>query len=195
MMFYIMLSAAAVLLIFALSLVFPLASPPMDPQAVLLTALFDAAAVFLIDAVLAFAIRRMPEKYFSGKSSLFRVSKGEMRLYSSLGLKKWKKYIPELGVFTGFSKSSLTRPRDPEYLRRFILESCYGIVIHIAGGVGGMIIMLFYPSGIRLRICLPIVLVNLLLNLLPTMLLRYNLPMLVRLYEHYGSEENGEREI
>lgn len=137
--------------------------------------------VIAIDGVLAFLIRRLPERWFAPDSSLFAVSEGERRIYRKTKINRWKKYVPELGCFTGFHKDRLRDPANSEYVGRFLMESHYGVVGHIAGALFGFLILLF--SFFRtLTVALPIAIINCVLNLLPTMLLRYNTPALMRLY-------------
>ena len=148
---------------------------------ILLTVWLGILAVVLIDGVFAFLVRRLPERWFSPANAFFSVTERERRLYRRLGIHRWKAYVPELGCFTGFHKDHLRDPFDRAYTARFLMESHYGVVGHIAGAVLGFSIM-FLPFLPPLRIALPIAVINLILNLLPTMILRYNTPALLRLY-------------
>ncbi|MBE6632215.1 MAG: hypothetical protein E7623_05880 [Ruminococcaceae bacterium] len=138
------------------------------------------AEVIAVDAVTAFAIRRFPEKYFD-VSTTVHSPKWERCLYRRLSVKRWSSFVPELGVFTGFSKRKLESRDDKEYLARFILESNYGVYIHVANALfGGSILLL--PAGNIYGIGIPVTAVNFLLSLMPAAILRNNLPMLQRLY-------------
>ena len=106
-----------------------------------------------------------------------------MRFYEKIGIKKWKDKALELGAVTGFRKNKLYSPNNNEYVKRFILEANYGIMVHVYCIVFGFLVMLanlFYPF---VYVTLPIAIVNLVLNLLPIFILRYNLPKLHSLYK------------
>lgn len=151
---------------------------------------FSLAVVLLvvieivIDIIFATIVRWiMPEKFFSIDKLYFSASKKEMRFYEKIGIKKWKDKALELGAVTGFRKNKLYSPNDNEYVKRFILEANYGITVHVYCIVFGFLVMLanlFYPF---IYVTLPIAIVNLVLNLLPIFILRYNLPKLHSLYK------------
>lgn len=151
---------------------------------------FSLAVVLLvvieivIDIIFATIVRWiMPEKFFSIDKLYFSASKKEMRFYEKIGIKKWKDKALELGAVTGFRKNKLYSPNDNEYVKRFILEANYGIMVHVYCIVFGFLVMLanlFYPF---VYVTLPIAIVNLVFNLLPIFILRYNLPKLHSLYK------------
>ena len=138
----------------------------------------------IIDIIFATIVRWiMPEKFFSIDKLYFSASKKEMRFYEKIGIKKWKDKALELGAVTGFRKNKLYSPNDNEYVKRFILEANYGIMVHVYCIILGFLVMLanlFYPF---VYVTLPIAIVNLVLNLLPIFILRYNLPKLHSLYK------------
>lgn len=156
------------------------------------------AAVVAIDAVLALFVRSLPKRWFVPEKQLCVVKERERRFYRRLGIHSWKKYVPDLGCFTGFQKAHLQDPSSSAYVGRFLLESNYGVVGHLAGAFLGFLILLlpFLPT---FSVALPIALVNFVLNLLPTMILRYNIPSLLRLYrrnllaEQRKTEEQTEK--
>lgn len=154
---------------------------PMAFASLFLTVWAGIAVIVLWDGVLAFLVRRLPERWFAPENPLFSVSKREQKLYRRLKISSWKKHVPELGCFTGFHKDRLRDPLNIRYTARFLMESHYGVVGHIAGAVLGFLILLL-PFLRPLAMALPIAFVNLVLNLLPTMLLRYNTPALLRLH-------------
>ncbi len=147
----------------------------------LLLVALGVAAVIAVDGLLAFIIRRLPEKWFSPEARLFAVGKNERNFYRKTKIIKWKKYVPEWGCFTGFHKDRLREPNDSAYIGRFLLESNYGVAGHVAGAVLGFAIV-FIPVLHPLYVALPIALVNLVLSILPTMVLRSNTPSLRGLY-------------
>ena len=148
---------------------------------IILAAVLGAIAVIAIDGVFAFIIRRLPEKWFSYDKKIWNVSKAECNFYEKLGIKLWKDKILELGVFTSFSKKTIANPDSKEYMERFILESNYGAIIHIANAIFGFLVIFCFPLKLVFCFGLPISLVNAILSLLPYMILRYNIPRLHRM--------------
>lgn len=148
----------------------------------LLESALATVSVFAIDGIFAFLIRRLPESLFTADKRLFAVSKKEARIYRRLKINKWKKYIPELGGFTSFHKDKLQSASDADYLARFILESNYGVAIHIANAVTGILLFLL-PYCNTPCVAIPVASVNAILSLLPVMVLRANTPALQLLYK------------
>lgn len=148
---------------------------------IILAAVLGAIAVIAIDGVFAFIIRRLPEKWFSYDKKIWNVSKAECNFYEKLGIKLWKDKILELGVFTSFSKKTIANPDSKEYMARFILESNYGAIIHIANAIFGFLVIFCFPLKLVFCFGLPISIVNAILSLLPYMILRYNIPRLHRM--------------
>jgi hypothetical protein len=150
-----------------------------------------ALAAFLIDALSALVIRRLtPKSWYAPNSRLFTVSKRERDLYSKLRIKKWKDYVPELGGFTDFHKDRLESMSDREYLERFIIESNYGVVIHIANALLGILVM-FVPFCSSPGIFIPVFAVNFVLSMLPVYILRYTSYTLLRMYNRSVARENS----
>ena len=82
-----------------------------------------AALAFIMDALVAIIIRKLPEKYFQKDKGIFHTSEKEISFYRAIGVQKWKDFIPELGGFTNFHKDKLVNPFDNEYIGRYILEA------------------------------------------------------------------------
>ncbi len=143
-------------------------------------------AVIAIDGVVAFVVRRLPERWFAPGKKCFSVPKWEKQLYRKLKINKWKKFVPELGCFTGFHKDKLQATDDTTYLARFLLESNYGSLGHILGAVLGFGI-LWLPFLRPIGMGLPIAIVNFVLSMLPTLILRANTPALTRLWQRANS--------
>ena len=155
----------------------------------LLFTVIGVVAVVAIDGVAAFIVRRLPEKWFAPEAKLFSVSKTERKFYRRSGIGRWKKYVPEWGCFTGFHKDKMREPENSAYVGRFLLESNYGVLGHVVGAALGFLILLlpFLPT---LTMALPIALINLVLSLLPTMVLRSNTPALRGLYKRNLQRES-----
>ena len=140
-------------------------------------------AIIAWDGLMAFLIRRLlPMSWFSPGKKVFQVSKNERKFYISLKIKAWKDKIPELGGFTSFHKNELTSSNDIEYLKRFIIESNYGVIIHIENALLGFLIFLI-PLCSKPSIWIPIFAVNFVLSMLPVFVLRYVTYTLNRLYK------------
>ena len=131
------------------------------------------AAVIALDGLGAFFLRRLPERWFAHG---WAATPAERRFYKRIGIRKWKDSIPELGGFSGFHKDHVEF--DADFLARFLLESRYGVVIHLENAVGGLLLLGFLPRSYAL----PIAAVNAVLSLLPVMVLRYNMATLMRLH-------------
>ena len=159
----------------------------------LLFVVLGVASVFAIDGLLAFVIRRLPERWFLPEARLFSVEAWETKLYRRSGINAWKRYVPEWGCFTGFHKDKMRAPTDSAYLGRFLLESNYGVAGHVAGAVFGYLILLL-PFLRPWSVALPVAVINMILSLLPTVILRYNTPPLRRLYRRSLQREARERE-
>lgn len=149
------------------------------------TALFSVlgtVSVIAFDGITAFLIRRLPEKWFAPEKNAFKVFRFEKRLYSGLKVKRLASFVPELGGFTNFHKDKLESATDGDYLFRFLLESNYGVAIHIVNAVGGFVIGLLPFCG-GAGIWLPVACVNFVLSMLPVFILRNNTPSLLFLYK------------
>lgn len=179
MLFYIFSIVGADLLIILLNILYN--KFELSTLYIILAAVLGAIAVIAIDGVFAFIIRRLPEKWFSYDKKIWNVSKAECNFYEKLGIKLWKDKILELGVFTSFSKKTIANPDSKEYMERFILESNYGAIIHIANAIFGFLVIFCFPLKLIFCFGLPISIVNGILSLLPYMILRYNIPRLHRM--------------
>ena len=159
----------------------------------MLTTVAGVVAVIAVDGLLAFVARRMPERWFSPEARAFSVGEREKKLYKKMKIDSWKKYVPELGCFTGFHKDHIREPSTSAYIGRFLLESNYGVLGHVLGAVLGFLIMLL-PFLRPLSMALPIAIVNFILSMLPTMILRFNTPALRKLYRRNLAREEREKQ-
>ena len=161
------------------------------PLALAWTALAVAVAI-AIDGVLAFLVRRLPERFFRADAPLFRVGSRERRLWRKIGVQRWKDLVPELGMFTGFRKSKFDSATDAEYLARFLLESNYGVLGHLLGAAFGFAIIAVPCIG-GVTVGLPVAIVNAVLSLMPCAILRYHTPPLTRLWRRsLGNRDTAE---
>ena len=142
-----------------------------------------AVAVIAADGIGALILRRLtPAAWYAPHRALFRVSRREYRFYRTVRVHRWKGLVPELGLFTGFSKSDLASTDDPAYLHRFLTENNYGAVIHLQNALCGFVIC-FLPPCSSPAVWIPIAAVNFVLSLLPVAVLRYTSHSLLHLYE------------
>ena len=157
---------------------------PVD-MSLLKIILLDLMLPFLIvawDGIFATIIRyAFPNKWFTKDVKFHHVSKAECRFYELLGIKYWKDHVLELGMFTSFSKKKVADPNDPVYVDRFIMECNYGVQIHLWNLILGFVLVFFFPHDIAVRFILPAAITNAVLSILPFMILRYNIPRLIRL--------------
>jgi len=136
------------------------------------------ALQFALDGFIAFVIHRIPDRYFSPDNPRYQVSEWERKLYRKLKVRHWKDSVWELGGLGGFSKKELREPDNPEYIEQFIVECNKGVLTHRLSYPVGFAAMLTVPGICALTAALPVAVVNLFLNILPTLALRYNTPML-----------------
>jgi hypothetical protein len=136
------------------------------------------ALQFALDGLIAFIINKLPDSWFSITNPLYRVSARERKIYARLGVRVWKDSIWELGGLGGFSKRRLNEPENPEYIEKFIIECNKGVMTHKLSYPIGFLAMLTLPHLPALSIALPVAIINVLLNVLPTMALRFNTPTL-----------------
>lgn len=150
----------------------------------------DILVVFIIDAIIAFVIRRLPEKWFDYKYKAFKIFKWERKFYEAIKIKKWKDKIPELGQLTNFKKNKVREPKNSEYLLRYLMECAYGETIHFLSIILGFLILLINPKCC-LYFGLPIAIANGIISYLSFAILRYNRPKLTILYNR--SVKSNER--
>ena len=156
---------------------------------VIIAVVWCTALQFALDALVAISIRLTPDKLYGIDNSLYRISEWEKNMYKRLGVRRWKDKVWELGAAGGFSKKTLTDPSDPKYIEKFIIECNRGVMTHRLSYPIGFLAMLTLPGACALSIALPVAVVNLFLNILPTIVLRYNTPKLKSLLSHLKRKE------
>ncbi len=172
-----------------------------QPWAYILFTIGFTVMAIVIDGIVAFVIRKMPEKWFEKNKGIFKTGERELAFYEFLRVKKWKDYVPELGCFTGFHKNKLANPFDNKYIWRFIIESRYGVAIHFYSVPTSFLLLLLDwkmysgESNIWLTIGLPVAIVNAILIVLPAFILKYNLPRLLRIYDKNAAAEAKKNQI
>ena len=156
---------------------------------------FCTALQFALDGLIAIIINKMPDGWFGVDNALYRVSDRERVLYKKLKVRCWKDKVWELGGLGGFSKKALREPNNPAYIEKFIVECNKGVATHRLSYPIGFLAMLTLPGVCSLTIALPVAVVNLFLNVLPTLALRYNTPMLQLMLKRLKRNEMRASEI
>ena len=166
---------------------------------ILLAVVWCTALQFALDGTLAIVINKMPDRWYGVENPLYHVSDRERELYKKLKVRLWKDKVWELGGLGGFSKKTLLSPDDPAYIEKFIIECNKGVLTHRLSYPIGFLAMLTLPKICAFTIALPVAVVNLFLNILPTLALRYNTPklkaMLKRLRRKQGLSNEEKTEI
>ena len=156
---------------------------------IIISVVWCTAMQFAIDGVIATIIRLLPEKWFNVDNAFYGVSKKEIALYKKLKVKQWKDKVWELGGMGGFSKKSLQEPNNSKYIEKFVIECNKGVLVHRISYFLGFLVMFMLPNICALSIALPVAVVNLFLNILPTIVLRYNTPTLKHVLEKLRKKE------
>jgi len=145
---------------------------------VIVAVIWCSALQFALDGLIAILINKMPDKWFGVDHPLYRVTSKERELYRKLRVRRWKDKVWELGGLGGFSKKAVREPNNPAYIEKFIIECNKGVMTHRLSYPIGFLAMLTLSGVCSFTIALPVALVNVFLNILPTLALRYNTPML-----------------
>ncbi len=133
--------------------------------------------IFLLDALIAWVIHKMPAEWFCFKKKVFQVAKSERKFYEKIGIKNWKDKVPEMGQLCDFKKDKI-QSFEPAYLNKFLTETCYAEVVHIGMLCIGLLIFLAFPFDKMLGFALPLFLINAILQIPPIFIQRYNRPKL-----------------
>ena len=134
----------------------------------------------IINAIVATVTAKiLPKKWFEKDCKFFDVSKKEQNFYVKVfKVKLWKDNILELGALNGFRKNAFNDSKDPEYIKRFIVENNIGYADHLFSIILGAFLIFAYPSQIFFSMGLPAILINFIMNYMPVVILRYNTPRL-----------------
>ncbi|MBQ6706243.1 MAG: hypothetical protein IJN07_01870 [Clostridia bacterium] len=174
MKLYLSVITAAMLIIAAVNIAFETAAW----YTVIMAVIVSTAVQFLLDGLIAILINKLPDRFFGVDNPLYTVSDAEKNFHKKIKVRHWKDKVWELGGLGGFSKRNLVSPGSPEYIEKFIIECNKGVLTHRLSYPIGFLAMLLFPNGCAFSIALPVAVVNLFLNVLPTLVLRYNTPKL-----------------
>lgn len=150
---------------------------------VIIATIFSTVIEIAISGTFSFITERLPDKMFYPDKKIMQVTKKEQKFYDKLKIKKWKDKVWELGALGGFRKNKVKDPNSPEYILKFITEAGKGMLGHIFNITFSWLVIFVLPLKYALRIGLPIAIVGIVLNLLPTLILRYNIPKLKIAYK------------
>lgn len=162
---------------------------------VIIAVVLCTAAQFALDGLIAIIVNKLPDKMFAVDNPLYAVSETEKKLYKKWKVRKWKDKVWELGGLGGFSKKNLANPNSPAYIEKFIVECNKGVLTHRLSYPIGFLPMLCIPNVCAFSIAFPIATVNLFLNILPTLALRYNTPKLHAMLKRMEQKANISAEV
>lgn len=146
--------------------------------------LLSFAVVLLPSLLVAIVIRLLPKKWFDYNKKIFRVKENEINFYKKIKIRSWKDKIPEAGQTANFKKDHIYQPDNPAYIEQFILETCYGSVLHLLCIFSSL---LFSFLGLLWNgfwiMTFPVAIVYSILNVPSFMIQRYNRPRLIKKLE------------
>ncbi|MBQ8357402.1 MAG: hypothetical protein IJX39_06285 [Clostridia bacterium] len=171
----------------------------MSPAFAFFAAYITMAVAFAIDAVVALAVRYLlPKRWMDARLPFWRVHRRERGIYVRLGIRRWKDKIPETGgLLVGFSKKQIADPKSPQYLLKFLSETCYAECMHAISVLAGFgVIPLAFSALLPFYehlffFGLPVAVINAILNLLPVLVQRYVRPFLLHAYRHYEKKADA----
>lgn len=149
----------------------------------------------VIDAICALFVRYcLPKKVFNPFLKAYKIGKNERKFYERIGIKKWKDRIPEAGqLFANFSKTEISDMTNNQYVHKFLTETIYAELMHWLSAILSFLII-FIDLSIALYVALPLVVGNMILNIMPILVQRYNRPKLMVLYERNKRNELKKKE-
>jgi len=147
--------------------------------------------VLVVLGVVALLMRvLLPRKVWNSQKRCFKVSKKEIYFYNRIKIKKWKDKVPEMGCTSGFPKTKI-RSLDKKYLWKFLEETCYAEVMHFVVAFLGFTV-LFFVNVSDYPYVFPLLIVNFMLHLLPSLIQRFNRFRLLEVYENVEKKKKEE---
>jgi len=187
---YLCIIITAMVIIISFNILFNLARYGFTAWYVVLGVVLGVIFSIILDSIVAFVVRQIPEKKFNPFAKFFAGRKGEKKFYEKLNIRNWKDKIPELGkTLKYFDKTKVPEKPNAEYMLKFLKETCYAEVMHIAICPVAFILVFIFPLKYFWCISFPIVLVNIFLQLLPICVQRYTRPKLVIAYQRLLKQE------
>ena len=195
-MMYFLIILISMIIISTIDIIFFCSPYGIEWWYVVIAVIISTAVEIMISGLIAFVVRwLLPSKWFTINKKFYAAGKEESKFYEKLGIKKWKDKVLELGSFTNFHKDKVQEPTNNAYIERFITEANYGVVIHSLSIPLGFLVIFIYPIKFWFLFGLPVALVGAFLNILPTFILRYNLPKLYSLHKFNSLREQRTKNI
>ena len=144
---------------------------------------YCVAIVCLPAIVVAILVRIIPRTFYNPKNKIFSVRKGEDKLFAKLNVKKWKEKIPEAGKTGGFARDHIYEPRNPDYIKKYIIEGCIAEALHTLSILWGFVSLIFLPKHLILPMGVPLTLFNFFVHFFPMLIQRYMRPRLLKTLE------------
>lgn len=154
---------------------------------ILLVTLIGIIVMFALDGIIALLVHDFPKiffknyktktKFYTASNFPFKVYKFEKKIYNKIGIKNWKDFLPSK---MGMDKRHVYGKNDLDYLNMFLIESCRAETLHTLSAILSLLLPIFSPFK-YIAITLPVCIVNIMLQILPVFVLRYNRPKLISL--------------
>jgi len=191
MILYLCIIGIAMVIIISFNILFNLTKFAISPTYVVLGTILGVIFSIAIDGLVAFLIRQIPEKKFNPFTKYFCEGKHERKFYEKTNIRNWKDLIPELGkTLKYFDKTQVSQKPTVEYMLKFLKETCYAEVMHLAIIPAAFLLGLILPFKYFWCLSFPIILVNIFLQILPIFVQRYTRPKLVKAYQRMLKYEN-----
>ena len=166
-------------------------SKDMNVGTMFLYLLLAVAICGIMAGIITLITRILPAKVFSLYRHRYKVSSKENKFYNKLKIKKWKDKIPELGKLSGFAKTEIAEPNNPQYIFKFLTENCIAEALHFYSIVAGLLVFVFLPREYVFTIGLPIFFLNMLLHIMPIFVQRYLRPKFLKIYNRLISQNEN----
>ena len=163
-------------------------SKDMNVGTMFLYLLLAVAICGIMAGIITLITRILPAKVFSPYRHRYKVSSKENKFYNKLKIKKWKDKIPELGKLSGFAKTEIAEPNNPQYIFKFLTENCIAEALHFYSIVAGLLVFVFLPREYVFTIGLPIFFLNMSLHIMPIFVQRYLRPKFLKIYNRLISQ-------
>ena len=184
MILYLCIIGIAMVIIMSFNILFNLTKFGISPTYVVLGTILGVVFSIAIDGLVAFLIRQIPERKFNPFAKYFKEGKNERKFYEKTNIRNWKDLIPELGkTLKYFDKTQVSQKPTAEYMLKFLKETCYAEVMHLAIIPASFLLAVILPFKYFWCLSFPIILVNIFLQILPIFVQRYTRPKLVKAYE------------
>lgn len=181
-MLYFLIISLAMTIVEISAISFSLATGLMSLSRSVIMPFFVNAYVLVVLGVVALLMRIfIPRRFWNANKKMFYVSKKEIDFYNKLEIKKWKERVPEMGCSSGFPKNEI-KSLEKDYLWRFLQENCYAEFMHYVVAILGFTVV-FFLEGFDFIFATPILLANVILNIMPSIIQRYNRVKLKNIYE------------